>query len=47
MSPLAVTAAWLCFALTEKKLVFCALPEVFSILRSPLNEYGVEKSIPA
>jgi len=45
MSPLTVTAAWLCFAMQAKKIAFSTLPEVFSIPRPLLNEYGVEKSI--
>jgi hypothetical protein len=45
MLPLTVIAAWLCFVLIAKKLAFSALPEVFSIPKSPLNEYGAEKSI--
>ena len=45
MPPLTVTAAQLYFALIAKKLAFSTLPEVFYTPRSPLNKYGVEKSI--
>jgi hypothetical protein len=33
------------FCIDNKKIAFSALPEVLSIPRSPLNEYGAEKSI--